>query len=311
MSFSDLKKSSSLGGLTAKLIKEVEKQNKSGGNDIDDILWKPEMGKEGVGSAVIRFLPAPDGEDMPWAKLFTHFFKGPGGWYGENCPTTKNGKCPACQHNTGLWNTGTQENKDIVGKQKRKLSYYSNIYVVKDPANPQNEGHVFLYEYGKMIHDKLVNAMKPKFEDQEPINPFDFWQGANFHMRISLKEKYWTYENSSFGTPGPLLDDDDAMEALWRKAHSLSDLVADDKFKPYEELDQRLQYVLGTTSTRKSPVQEETEYDNYATRETKQISEEQVMEKLEQSYQASKETTTNVVDEEEDPLAYFAKLQDS
>ena len=310
MSFSDLKKSSSLGNLTAKLIKEVEKQEKAGGKGIDDLLWKPEMGKDGVGSAIIRFLPAPNGEDLPWAKIWTHYFKGPGGYYVENCPTTHRGECPVCNYNRGLWNTG-QKGQDIVSNQKRKLSYYSNIYVVKDPANPQNEGHVFLYKYGKIIHDMIVDALKPKFEDQDPINPFHFWQGANFHIRIKMKDKYWDYGNSSFGTPGPLLDDDDAMEALWKKANPLAEIVAPEKFKPYEELDQRLKYVLAETSTRKAPVVEETEYDNYSTHETKQISEEQVMEKLEQSYQASKETTTNVVDEEEDPLAYFAKLQDS
>jgi len=310
MGFSDLKKSSSLGNLTAKLVKEVEKQNNAGGKATDDNLWKPEMGKDGVGSAVIRFLPAPDGEDLPWAKMWTHAFQGSGGWYIENCLTTRGEKCPACQHNNGLWNSGVESDKDIARKQKRKLQYYSNIYVVKDPANPQNEGHVFLYRFGKKIFDKIMEAMQPEFDDETPINPFDFWQGANFKLKLKKVEGYWNYDSSSFGKPGPLLDDDDAMEALWKKQYSLTEIVASDKFKSHDELDKRLNYVLGKTPTRKTAVEEETEYDDYSTQETKQISEEQVMEKLEQSYQASKETT-NVVVEEEDPLAYFAKLQDS
>jgi len=310
MGFSDLKKQSSLGNLTSKLIKEVEKQSGSGGQATDNI-WKPEMDKSGNGYAVIRFLPAPDGEDLPWVKVFSHAFQGPGGWYIENSLTTINQKDPVGELNRSLWNSGSDADKETARKQKRKLSFYSNIYVVKDPANPQNEGQVFLYKFGKKIFDKIMEAMQPEFDDETPINPFDFWQGANFKLKLKKVAGYWNYDSSEFASPGPLLDDDDALEAIWKKEQSLQDFVAPDKFKTYDELDKRLNYVLGQTSTRKTSVEEETEYDNYAAQETKQVSEEQVMEKLEQSYQASKETTTTVEADDEDPLNYFAKLAES
>ena len=310
MGFSDLKKQSSLGNLTAKLVKEVEKQSGAGGQATDNI-WKPEMDKSGNGYAVIRFLPAPDGEDLPWVKVFSHAFQGPGGWYIENSLTTINQKDPVGELNRSLWNSGSDADKETARKQKRKLSFYANIYVVKDPANPQNEGGVFLYKFGKKIFDKIMEAMQPEFEDETPINPFDFWQGANFKLKLKKVAGYWNYDSSEFDRPGPLLDDDDALEAIWKKEQSLTDFVAPDKFKTYDELDKRLNYVLGNTSTRKSTVEEETEYDNYAAQETKQVSEEQVMEKLEQSYQASKETTTTVETDDEDPMSYFAKLAES
>ena len=310
MGFSDLKKQSSLGNLTSKLIKEVEKQSGAGGQATDNI-WKPEMDKSGNGYAVIRFLPAPDGEDLPWVKVFSHAFQGPGGWYIENSLTTINQKDPVGELNRSLWNSGSDADKETARKQKRKLSFYSNIYVVKDPANPQNEGQVFLYKFGKKIFDKIMEAMQPEFDDETPINPFDFWQGANFKLKLKKVAGYWNYDSSEFASPGPLLDDDDALEAIWKKEQSLQDFVAPDKFKTYDELDKRLNYVLGQTSTRKTSVEEETEYDNYAAQETKQVSEEQVMEKLEQSYQASKETTSTVEADDEDPLNYFAKLAES
>jgi hypothetical protein len=197
MSFSDLKKQSKLGSLTEKLVKEVEKMN-SGGNGADDRFWKPEMDKSGVGSAIIRFLPAPDGEDMPWVKMYSHAFQGPGGWYIENSLTTIGQKDPVSEYNRELWNSGSEKDKETVRKQKRKLSYYSNIYVVKDPLHPENEGKVFLYKFGKKIFDKILNAMQPEFEDEEPINPFDFWSGANFRLKIRKVEGYWNYDKSEF-----------------------------------------------------------------------------------------------------------------
>jgi len=245
MSFSDLKKQSKLGSLTAKLVKEVEKQNSttSGG---DDRLWKPEVDKAGNGYAVIRFLPAPEGEDLPWAKIYAHAFKGPGGWYIENSLTTIGGKDPVSEYNTQLWNSGIDANKEVARAQKRKLSYYSNIYVVKDPANPANEGRVFLFKYGKKIHDKIIAAMQPEFEDEEPINPFDFWAGADFKIKIKKVAGYWNYDSSEFARQSPLLDgDDDALESLWKKQYSLAELVAPDKFKSYDQLKKRLDNVLG------------------------------------------------------------------
>ena len=315
MGFGDLKKQSSLGSLTAKLVKEVEKQNGGGQGGADERLWKPVMDKSGNGYAVIRFLPAPDGEDLPWAKMFSHAFQGNGGWYIENSLTTIGQKDPLGELNRELWNSGNDSDKDTVRKQKRKLSFYANIYVVKDPANPQNEGGVFLYKFGKKIFDKIMEAMQPEFEDEEAINPFDFWQGANFKLKLKKVAGYWNYDSSEFANVGPLLDDDDAMEAIWKKEYSLSALVAPDQFKSYDDLKKRLDNVLGTKSTRQAA--QETEYDNYPATEQKRVTEEEVMQKLEDSYQASKSTPTSSVsdtsdgDDEEDPMSYFSKLADS
>ena len=181
MSFADLKKQSKLGSLTEKLVKEVEKMNNSG-NNVDDRQWKLECDKGGNGYAVIRFLPAPNGEDLPFAKVYSHAFQGSGGWLIDNCLTSLNQKCPICEYNSGLWNNGTDAGKEQARKQKRKLTYIANIYVVKDPANPENEGGVLLYKFGKKIFDKITEAMQPEFEDEEAIDPFDFWQGANLSL---------------------------------------------------------------------------------------------------------------------------------
>ena len=256
MSFASLKKQSSLGSLTQKLVKEVEKMNNTGGG-ADERLWKPELDKTGNGFAVIRFLPAPDKEEIPWAKLYSHAFQGPGGWYIENSLTTTGGKDPVSEHNRELWNSGNESDKDTVRKQKRKLSFYSNIYVVKDPVNPHNEGKVFLFKYGKKIHDKVLEAMQPEFEDETPINPFDFWQGANFKLKIVKKDGYWNYDKSEFDSPAPLLDDDDALEALWNKEYSLQALVAADQFKSYDDLKKRLDYVLGQKAPQRPRLDEE------------------------------------------------------
>jgi len=248
---------------------------------------------------------------LPWVKLFSHAFQGPGGWYIENSLTTINQKDPLGELNRELWNSGNEKDKDTVRKQKRKLSYYANIYVVKDPANPQNEGGVFLYKFGKKIFDKVMDVMQPEFEDEQAINPFDFWQGANFKLKLQKKDGFWNYDKSEFDSPSPLLEDDDALEAIWKKQHSLTAFVAPDQFKSYEDLKKRLDYVLGNRNTnRPTPVQEETEYDSYAEAEPKRVTEEQVMRKLEDSYQASKTVKDTVVDED-DPMSYFAKLAES
>ena len=310
MSFKDLKKQSSLGSLTQKLVKEVEKMSTTTGGD-DDRLWKPELDKTGNGFAVIRFLPAPEGEDLPWAKMYSHAFQGPGGWYIENSLTTVGQKDPVSEHNRELWNSGSDKDKETVRKQKRKLSYYSNIYVVKDPVNPQNEGKVFLFKYGKKIFDKVMAAMQPEFEDETPINPFDFWQGANFKLKIRKVDGYWNYDKSEFESLGPLLTDDDALEALWKKEYSLTELVAPSQFKSYEDLEKRLKYVLGQKgSSRVSPVEEETEYDNYVE------SNSSVEKELEESYTRSKSPSLPVVtkevdEDEDDALSYFQRLAES
>ena len=292
MSFASLKKQSTLGSLTAKLVKEVEKTNNAGGG-ADERLWKPELDKTGNGYAVIRFLPAPDSEEIPWAKLYSHAFQGPGGWYIENSLTTVGQKDPVSDHNRDLWNSGNESDKDVVRKQKRKLSYYSNIYVVKDPVNPQNEGKVFLFKYGKKIHDKILAAMQPVFEDEEAINPFDFWQGANFKLKICKVDGYWNYDKSEFDKPAPLLDDDDALEALWKKEYSLTEITAPDQFKSYQDLEKRLKYVLGQKPATRRVDEEVVNEDDSRTVATRQVEE---------------ATTTVTSDDEDDALSYFQKL---
>ena len=299
MSFKDLKKQSSLGSLTSKLVKEVEKMNTGGGGD--DRLWKPELDKTGNGYAVLRFLPAPEGEDIPWAKVYSHAFQGPGGWYIENSLTTTGGKDPVSEYNRELWNSGNESDKDVVRKQKRKLSYYANIYVVKDPTNPQNEGKIFLYKFGKKIFDKVMEAMQPEFEDETPINPFDFWQGANFKLKIVKKDGFWNYDKSEFDSSSPLLEDDDALEALWKKEYSLSAVTAPDQFKSYEDLEKRLKYVLG-----KKPVQRRVDEELGDESEGRYEAAEKVV------TQATKSSAPKRVDsDEDDALSYFQKLAES
>ena len=248
MSFADLKKQSKLGSLTEKLVKQVEKMNNTG-NNADERQWKLECDKGGNGYAVIRFLPAPNGEDLPFAKVYSHAFQGPGGWFIENSLTTLGQKCPISEYNSQLWNNGTDAGKEQARKQKRKLTYIANIYVVKDPANPENEGKVFLYKFGKKIFDKLTAAMQPEFEDEEAIDPFDFWQGANFKLKAKNVAGYRNYDSSEFAAQGALLDDDDAMEAIWKKQHSLEEFVKPDQFKTYEELEKRMNAVLNPSAT--------------------------------------------------------------
>ena len=311
MSFDSLKKQSKLGSLTEKLVKEVEKMN-TGSSGGDDRFWKPEMDKTGVGSAIIRLLPAPENEDLPWVKMYSHAFQGPGGWYIENSLTTVGQKDPVSEHNRELWNSGSEKDKETVRKQKRKLNYYSNIYVVKDPLHPENEGKVFLFKFGKKIFDKILNAMQPEFEDEEPMNPYDFWTGANFRLKIRKVEGYWNYDKSEFDSPSPLMEDDDALEALWKKEYSLSAIVAPDQFKSYDDLQKRLNYVLGQKNAARAVAEQEEVYDSYVQTPTK---EDKVVEELEESYRKSKSPSLPVVtssdDDEDDALQYFQKLVDN
>ena len=253
MSFANLKKQSRLGSLTSKLTNEIEKMNKGSTGGADERLWKLEVDKAGNGYAVIRFLPAPNGEELPWAKVWSHAFQGPGGWYIENSLTTLGQKDPVSEYNRLLWNSGNDADKDLARKQKRKLSYISNIYVVKDPTNPQNEGKVFLYKFGKKIFDKITAAMQPEFEDEEAIDPFDFWQGAHFKLKAKNVAGYRNYDSSEFSAVSPLLDDDDALEAIWKKQYPLAEFTAADQFKSYDVLQQRLDSVLNNKQTRVAP----------------------------------------------------------
>ena len=245
-SFANLKRQS---GNLDKLSKAIEALNTtSGSNDSKDNYWKPEVDKAGNGQATIRFLPAPavDGDDaLPWVKIFGHGFQGPGGWLIDNCLTTNNQQCPVCEHNSKLWNSGVEANKEIVRKQKRKLNYHANVYIVSDPKHPENEGQVKLFKFGAKIFEKITGAMNPSFEDETAINPFDLWGGANFKLKITKVAGYQNYDKSEFASASPLLNDDDQMEKIWKSELSLKDLTAAKEFKTYDELKNRLEKVLG------------------------------------------------------------------
>jgi len=303
MSFSDLKKQSKLGNLTAKLVKEVEKMNSSNSSS-DERVWRLECDKAGNGFAVIRFLPAPNGEDLPFVKLYSHAFQGPGGWYIESSLTTLGQKDPVSELNSQLWNNGTDAGKELARKQKRKLTYISNIYVVKDPTNPENEGKVFLFKYGKKIFDKLTAAMQPEFEDEEAIDPFDFWQGANFKLKAKNVAGYRNYDSSEFAAPSALLDDDEALEGVWKKQYSLAELVATDQFKSYDELKKRLDYVLGSKSSTRidEEVDDEDNYRGPAPSLTEDLREEL------NSLQPTRSSVVVEDEDEDDTLSYFQKL---
>ena len=249
MSLDTLKKSNSLDKILAAVEKEsapVEKQSY-----VDERLWKPELDKSGNGYAIIRFLPAPDGEEMPWVKLWNHAFQGPTGkWYIENSLTTLNQKDPVSEYNSKLWNSGVESDKEIARKQKRKLQYYSNIYIVSDPKHPETEGKVFLFRYGKKIYEKVMEALQPQFEDETPVNPFDFWEGANFKLKIRKVDGYWNYDKSEFDSASKLNEDDSELDKIWKSEYSLKDFLAASNFKTYDELKNRLDDVLtGSQST--------------------------------------------------------------
>jgi hypothetical protein len=247
MSFANLKRNrASLESLT-KAIESTTQTAEAGSKD-DTRFWTPTVDKSGNGMATIRFLPAPgvDGEDgLPWVRRFDHGFQGPGGWFIDNCLTTVGEKCPVCEHNSGLWNSGVEANKDIVRKQKRRLSYLANIYVVSDPAHPENDGTVRLFKFGKKIFDKISEAMNPEFADETPLNPFDLWEGANFKMKIRNVEGYRNYDKSEFAAQGALSDDETKLETIYNKEHSLKEFVEKKNFKSFDQLKARLDKVLG------------------------------------------------------------------
>ena len=293
MSFANLKRQS---GNLDKLSKAIEalSQSSEGGSEKSDNFWRPEVDKAGNGMATIRFLPASekDGEDgLPWVKIFSHGFQGPGGWLIDNCLTTKNQQCPVCEHNSTLWNSGIEANKDVVRKQKRKLNYIANVYIVSDPKHPENEGKIKLFKFGKKIFDKVTEAMNPQFEDETPINPFDMWKGANFKLKIRKVEGYQNYDKSEFDSPSVLSDDDAKLEQIWKDSFSLAELVGDKEFKSYDALKGRLDKVLGLNG------------------EAPRTTVEQVKAKTFDAPKAKAEDSPFKDDtSEEDDLSYFAKL---
>jgi len=248
-SFANLKRNRNSFEKLSKAVEATSTGTADSNSKEDTRFWQPEVDKAGNGMAVIRFLPAPsiDGDDaLPWVRTFSHGFQGPGGWFIDNCLTTLNEKCPVCEHNNTLWNSGIEANKDIARKQKRKLSYVANILVVSDPSNPSNEGQIRLFKFGKKIFDKITEAMNPEFADETPVNPFDLWEGANFKLKIRNVEGYRNYDKSEFADASALLNgDDDKLEELWKKEYSLKDFTEKKNFKPYDQLKTRLEKVLG------------------------------------------------------------------
>jgi hypothetical protein len=274
-SFANLKRNrSSLDKLT-KAIEASTQSNSEAGSKDDTRMWQPSVDKSGNGMAVIRFLPAPavDGDEgLPWIRVFSHGFQGPGGWYIDNCLTTLNEKCPVCEHNNTLWNSGIEANKDVARKQKRKLSYIANILVVSDPSNPENEGQVKLFKFGKKIFDKITEAMNPEFADETPVNPFDMWEGANFKLKIRNVEGYRNYDKSEFADKSALLEGDDAkLEDLWKKEFSLKEFTEKKQFKPYDQLKSRLDKVLGFEGAVSSIKAEDVELRSFTEDEIKVI----------------------------------------
>ena len=313
MSFASLKKASAGGSTFEKLTREIDKLNQpAAGSSADERFWKPELDKSGNGYAVIRFLPAPDGEEMPWAKVWSHAFKGPGGqWYIENSLTTLGKDDPVGELNRELWNSGRDSDKEIARAQKRKLSYYCNIYVVSDPAHPENEGRVFLYKFGKKIFDKLVEAMQPAFADETPIDPFNFWKGADFKLKIRKVDGYWNYDKSEFAGPGTLGNfDDDKLESIWKEGHSLADFEDPKNFKSYEQLQARLNLVLGKGAAPAPRVDEQDEavFDT----PTGGFNDPDITAGKSWGQEVSdfreKAVASSPVQDEDDTLSYFAKL---
>jgi len=242
-SFEQMKKSRS--AQFEKLAKAAEQVSSNQKPSGDDRFWKPTVDSAGNGSAIIRFLPPSQNEDVPFVRYWDHGFQGPGGWYIEKSLTTLNQNDPVSEYNSKLWNSGVEADKETARKQKRRLHYITNIYVIKDPGNPSNEGKVFLYEFGKKIFDKINDLMHPEFEDEDAVNPFDFWAGANFRLRIRQVEGYRNYDKSDFDTPSALFDDDEQMEKVWQSQYGLAELVDPKNFKSYAELEAKLARVLG------------------------------------------------------------------
>ena len=299
MSLSTLKKTNSLD----KLLNAVETENKPQEKKsyVDERLWKPVLDKTGNGYAVIRFLPAVKGEDLPWAKVWNHAFQGPTGqWYIENSLTTLGNNDPVSELNSAYWNSGIESDKEIARRQKRKLQYFSNIYVVSDPKNPENEGKVFLFRFGKKIFDKCMEAMQPAFEDETPVNPFDFWEGANFKLKIRKVDGYWNYDKSEFEAPSPLFDNDDAIEEVWKQQYALNEFTAPTNFKSYDELKTRLDMVLAGTTTvgNVTTLMEDEPIENTVSVNT-----------VEEPVPTSSTVTISSTDED-DTMDYFQKLAD-
>jgi|TARA_Y100000389_G_scaffold114490_1_gene111650 hypothetical protein len=299
--FAQLKKSNDN---LSRLLSQVEKVNspqQSNNSNQDDRFWRPELDKSGNGYAVVRFLPEAEGNELPWVRVFNHGFQGPTGkWYIENSLTTLNQKDPVAEYNSILWNSGTEANKDIARKQKRRLSYIANVLVVSDPKHPENEGQVKLFKFGKKIFDKITDQMKPQFEDEVPVNPFDPWTGTNFKLKIRKVEGFTNYDKSEFDSKSALFEGDDAkIEALWKTQYNLSEFIAPSNFKSYDELKAKLDLVLNLNS---AP-------ETFAPSAPAPVAEEKApwVEEAKSTTPAV-ETSTVSDDEDDEAMSYFSKL---
>ena len=291
MDFESLKQSqSNFDAITKALETKLTPEDQSNKNKYqDDRLWKPELDKTGNGYAIIRFLPASNQEDMPWQRVWSHAFQDKGGWYIENSLTTLNQKDPVSEENTRLWNTGVDSDKEIARKRKRKLSYYSNILVVSDPKHPENEGKVFLFKFGKKIFDKITEAMQPAFDDEKPINPFDFWKGANFKLKIRKVDGYWNYDKSEFEGVSQIKESDDQIKSIWSTQHPLKPFLAPDNFKTYDELKEKLNRTI--TGVRSATTADKTD-----------------LPPQNGSVAKSNDVAPTTASDDDDTLSYFSKL---
>jgi hypothetical protein len=300
VNFADLKKNRS--DSFNKLNDQLKNMNSSYNSD-DDKFWKPDVDKAGNGYAVLRFLPAPPGEEFPFVRMYDHGFQGPGGWYIENSLTTLNQDDPVSEYNSQLWNSGIESNKEIVRKQKRRLSFISNVYVVKDPSNPHNEGKVFLFKYGKKIFEKLSDKMTPQYPGEVPANPFDLWEGADFQLKIRNYEGYRNYDKSEFAAQAPLKNDDAALEEIWKSEYSLKELVDPKNFKTYAELKAKLYKVLGLDGRSHAPTVSAAEDDSVEMNFTPKIKERSAP-SMEQS------SSPSMSSDDDDDMAFFKNLAD-
>lgn len=290
-----------------KLNEQLTKISSKGYSNPDEgKYWKPTRDSAGNGFAIIRFLPAPANEDMPFVRLWDHGFQGPGGWYIENSLTTLGQDDPVGEINKKLWNSGNEADKKEAQKQKRRLHYISNVYVVKDSGNPDNEGKVFLFKYGKKIFDKLNDMMNPSFEDEKPVNIFDLWEGANFRLKIRQFEGYPNYDKSEFDSPAPLFEDDDKLEEVFKQEHSLADVIDAKNFKTYDELQAKLFRVLGlagdtsrrqaATSSAEDEIDSDLDMSNISSNKTKAAA------------PIKEETSSYESDDDSDDLEFFKSL---
>lgn len=296
MSFDNLKRNrNSISDLVAAANPESKTDKKS---YVDDRKWKPTVDKAGNGYAVIRFLPGREG-DVPFVRYWDHGFKGPTGqWYIEKSLTSIGQQDPVSEMNSADWATESDELRALVRERKRRLHYVSNIMVVSDPSNPDNEGKVFLYEYGKKIFDKIMDMMQPQFQDEEPVNPFDFWEGADFKLKIRNVEGYRNYDKSEFASVSPLSDDDAELEKTYNQLYDLNEFIDVANYKTYDELKARLQMVLGekTSNWRDERVEQEPVREPAPMRSAPPVT------------VAAAEPVSASSSEDEDAMSYFAQL---